>query len=181
MAGTVDPAQRRAFEGTRFPVPAYNPFVMQGVPRWTTTDRQVMAAYEALVQRVCPCVVMVHSQGGYFGFNAALNAPDKVKALIAVEPSGAPDLAKADAAKVKGVPLLYVWGDQFDKHPVWQKVRVNPEKWGEAIKTAGGTVDTFDLPKMGIKGNTHMLMMDRNSDEIAKLVHEWIGKQGLVN
>ena len=34
---------------------------------------------------------------------------------------------------------------------------------------------------MGIKGNTHMLMMDRNSDDIAKLVNDWIGKQGLVN
>ena len=42
-------------------------------------------------------------------------------------------------------------------------------------------METFDLPKMGIKGNTHMLMMDRNSDEIAKLVSDWIGKQGLVN
>jgi hypothetical protein len=26
-----------------------------------------------------------------------------------------------------------------------------------------------------------MLMMDRNSDEVAKLVNDWIGKQGLVN
>jgi hypothetical protein len=34
---------------------------------------------------------------------------------------------------------------------------------------------------MGIKGNTHMLMMDRNSDEVAKLVSDWIGKQGLMN
>ena len=37
------------------------------------------------------------------------------------------------------------------------------------------------LPVMGIKGNTHMLMMDRNSDEVAKLFHDWIAKQGLVN
>ena len=64
---------------------------------------------------------------------------------------------------------------------MWPKVRPNPEKWAAAIKAAGGTVETFDLPKMGIKGNTHMLMMDRNSDDIAKLVSEWIGKQGLVN
>jgi hypothetical protein len=28
-------------------------------------------------------------------------------------------------------------------------------------------------------GNTHMMMMDRNSDDIAKLVNDWIGKQGL--
>jgi hypothetical protein len=34
---------------------------------------------------------------------------------------------------------------------------------------------------MGIKGNTHMMMMDRNSDDVAKLVNDWIGKQGLVD
>ena len=124
---------------------------------------------------------MVHSQGGNFGFTAALNAPDKVKALIAIEPSGAPDPAKADAAKLKGVPHLIVWGDFHDKHAIWPKLVVNPNKWAAAIKAAGGTADTFELPKMGIKGNTHMLMMDRNSDEVAKLVNDWIAKQGLVN
>jgi hypothetical protein len=64
---------------------------------------------------------------------------------------------------------------------VWPRITVNPTKWGQAIAAAGGTVETFDLPKMGIKGNTHMLMMDRNSDEIAKRVSDWIAKQGLVN
>jgi pimeloyl-ACP methyl ester carboxylesterase len=133
------------------------------------------------VQKVCPCIIVVHSQGGNFGFTSALNAPDKVKALIAVEPSGAPDPAKVEAAKVKGVPHLIVWGDNIDKHAVWPRIAANPIKWAQAIAAAGGKADTFDLPKMGIKGNTHMLMMDRNSDDIAKLVNEWIGKQGLVN
>ena len=82
---------------------------------------------------------------------------------------------------MKGVPHLIVWGDFIDKHAVWPRIRPNPRNGPQAIKAAGGTVDTFDLPVMGIKGNTHMLMMDRNSDDIAKLVHDWIGKQGLVN
>ena len=34
---------------------------------------------------------------------------------------------------------------------------------------------------MGLTGNTHMLMMDKNSDDVAKLINEWIVKQGLVN
>ena len=133
------------------------------------------------MQKVCPCIIVVHSQGGNFGFTAALNAPDKVKALIAVEPSGAPDPAKADAAKLKGVPHLIVWGDFLDKVSVWSKLVVNPTRWGQAIAATGGKVDTFELPKMGIKGNTHMMMMDRNSDDIARLVNDWIGKQGLAN
>lgn len=179
---TYEPGgQHVAFEGEQFPVEALDQFMRQGVPRWLTNDAATQKAYDELVQKVCPCIIVVHSQGGNFGFNAALNAPDKVKALIAVEPSGAPDAAKADAAKLKGVPHLIVWGDFIDKHPVWPKIVVNPNKWAAAIKTAGGTADTFELPKMGIKGNTHMMMMDRNSDDIAKLVADWIAKQGLVN
>jgi hypothetical protein len=58
---------------------------------------------------------------------------------------------------------------------------VNPTKWGQAITAAGGKVDTFELPKMGIKGNTHMMMMDRNSDDVARLVNDWIEKQGLAD
>ena len=114
--------QRVAFEGQQFPIEALDAFIKQGVPRWLTNDAATQKAYDALVQKVCPCIIVVHSQGGNFGFNAALNAPDKVKALIAVEPSGAPDPAKAEAAKVKGVPQLIVWGDYIDKHAVWPRI-----------------------------------------------------------
>src|SRR6476469_7786381 len=173
--------KREAFEGEQFPVEAFDQFTKQGIPRWSTNDAATQKAYDALVQKVCPCIIVVHSQGGNFGFTAALNAPDKVKALIAIEPSGAPDPAKADAAKLKGVPHLIVWGDFLDRVPVWSKLQVNPTKWSQAIQAAGGKVDTFELPKMGINGNTHMMMMDRNSDDIAKLVNDWIENQRLGN
>jgi pimeloyl-ACP methyl ester carboxylesterase len=173
--------QRVAFEGQQFPIEAFDQFAKQGVPRWLTNDASTQKAYDALVQKVCPCIVVVHSQGGNFGFNAALNAPDKIKALVAVEPSGAPDPAKVDLARLKGVPHLVVWGDYLDKHAAWQRVVVAPNRYREALAAAGITANVFDLPAMGIKGNTHMLMMDRNSDEIAKRINDWLGKQGLTN
>jgi pimeloyl-ACP methyl ester carboxylesterase len=173
--------QRVAFEGQQFPIEAFDQFAKQGVPRWVTNDEATQKAYDALVEKVCPCIVVVHSQGGNFGFNAALAAPDKIKALIAIEPSGAPDPAKVDVGKLKGVPHLIVWGDFRDKVAVWQRVQIAPTKYRDALVAAGGKADVFDLPIMGIKGNTHMLMMDRNSDDVAKLVHDWIAKQGLVN
>ena len=52
------------------------PFAKQGVPRWVTNDAPTQAAYDQLVERVCPCIIIVHSQGGNFGFNAALRAHD---------------------------------------------------------------------------------------------------------
>ncbi len=108
--------RRATYDGVQFPVDAFDQFMKQGVPRWVTNDAATLAAYDALVQKVCPCIVVVHSQGGNFGFTAALNAPDKIKALIAVEPSGAPDPAKVDVARVKTVPHLIVWGDFLDKN-----------------------------------------------------------------
>ena len=174
-----DPARRVAFPDTRFPVAHWDQFMKQAVPRWTTTDRQIQAAYDALVQTVCPCVVVVHSQGGNFGFTAALNAPDKVRALVAVEPSGAPPQA-ADAARVKGIPHLIVWGDRIASDPFWNRVQGNIGRWQDQIRTAGGSAETLDLPAEGVRGNSHMLMMDRNSDEVAARVQRWMESKGLM-
>ena len=172
--------KREVFPGQQFPTEFYDQFAKQFVPRWSTNDAPTQKAYDALVQKVCPCVVVVHSQGGNFGFTAALNAPDKVKALVAIEPSGAPDPAKVDVAKVKGIPHLIVWGDYIDKVPTWGRLMQTPNKYRDALQAAGATVEVMDLPAMGIKGNSHMLMMDRNSDEIARLVQDWLDKQDLA-
>jgi pimeloyl-ACP methyl ester carboxylesterase len=175
----IEPSQRRAFENTRFPVAAWNGFMMQAVPRWVTTDRQIQAAYDALVQRICPCVVLVHSQGGNFGFNMALNAPDKVKAVIAVEPSGAPP-SSADAARLREIPHLVVWGDRIVGNPFWERIRTNVERWQGQIRNAGGTAETLDMPAEGVAGNSHMIMMDDNSDDVAARIQAWMERRGLM-
>src|SRR5262245_17920719 len=59
-----DKAKRTTYSGVQFPIEAYEQFMKQGVPRWLTTDDQIVAAYIELVDKVCPCVVMVHSQSG---------------------------------------------------------------------------------------------------------------------
>jgi pimeloyl-ACP methyl ester carboxylesterase len=175
----LDPARRRAFENTRFPIAAWNQFMMQSVPRWVTTDRQIQAAYDALVQRLCPCVMLVHSQGGNFGFNAALNAPEKVRAVIAVEPSGAPPNT-ADATRLREVPHLVVWGDHIAGIPFWQRIRANVERWQGQIRDAGGVAETLDMPAEGVRGNSHMIMMDTNSDDVAARIQAWMERRGLM-
>jgi pimeloyl-ACP methyl ester carboxylesterase len=173
--------KRVAYEGTQFPLEAFDQFGKQGVPRWAINDAATQKAYDDLVQKICPCIVVVHSQGGNFGFNAVLHAPDKIKALVAVEPSGAPDPAKVDVAALKGVSHLIVWGDNLDKNAFWQKLQPSVFRYRDALVAAGASADMFELPAMGIKGNTHMMMMDRNSDQIAGLINDWLVKQGLMN
>ena len=107
----VDPAQRKLMPNSQFPVEAYDNFVKQAVPRWTTTDDAIIRAYIALVDRVCPCVILFHSQAGQFGFKVAQARPEKVKALVAVEPAGIGD--PKQAAALKGIPILAVFGDNI--------------------------------------------------------------------
>ena len=150
----------------------------QGVPRWVTTDKQIVAAYIALVDKVCPCVVMVHSQSGTFGYQVLEARPDKVKALIAVEPTVGGDPKQIE--QVKKSPILVVIGDNAKDHPRWKAIRQHSVNYQTAFKAAGGSLDLIDLPDVGIKGNSHMVMMDRNSDQVADLIQKWLVKKGLV-
>ena len=39
---------------------------------------------------------------------------------------------------------------------------------------------SIDLPDIGLKGNSHMIMMDRNSDQVADLIQKWLLGKGLA-
>jgi pimeloyl-ACP methyl ester carboxylesterase len=176
----VNAAERVALPGQLFPTESFDQFFKQGVPRWSTTDVQIQAAYNQLVQKICPCVIIVHSQGGNFGFNAALTAPDRVKALIAIEPSGAPKPEAAAGGKLKGVPHLVVWGDYIAQSALWTRFVPASQGYAAALRAEGGVGDWWDLPKMGVAGNTHMLMMDKNSDQVARMIQKWMADNGLM-
>jgi hypothetical protein len=53
--------------------------------------------------------------------------------------------------------------------------------YAEAVRTAGGKVDVVNLPETGIKGNSHMLMMDRNNAQVADLIQKWLADKCLVD
>ena len=173
-----DPDKRRVPEGAQFPVEAYGNFVKQIVPRWTSTDAAITAAYLAEVDKVCPCVILFHSQAGQFAFNVAQARPDKIKALVAVEPAAVGDPAKVDA--LKGIPILIVYGDYIPLDSRWPKMHQNGVDFADKITAAGGSVDIVELPKIGIRGNSHMLMMDKNNLEVAAVIQKWLADKGLV-
>lgn len=176
-----DPALRRTYQGLQFPVEAFEAFLSQGVPRWSCNDELTQTAYDALVRRLnCDVVILTHSQGGHFGLTAALHAPERVRAVISLEPSGAPDPATSDAAIVKGTPHLFVWGDNWRHNSFWADSRPAAERWRDALAEASCDVTWIDLPERGMCGNSHALMADRNSDEIAGLVFDWMSARGLA-
>ncbi len=122
-------------------------------------------------------MVLVHSQSGQFGLKVAQARPDKVKALVLVEPAGFGDPQQVD--KLRNTPILAMYGDYIDGDSRWPTIRGNGIKFLEQVRGAGGRYEVVDLPKIGIRGNSHMIMMDKNSDQVAGLIQDWLQKQGL--
>jgi hypothetical protein len=81
--------------------------------------------------------------------------------------------------RLKNVPILAVYGDYIESDARWPKIRANGVGFLEEVRKAGGRYEVVDLPKIGIRGNSHMMMMDRNSDQVAGVIQGWLEKQGL--
>ena len=174
------PLERVAFPNTLFPVNDFDQFVKETVPRWSTNDSATQAAYDALIQKMGACVLVVHSQAGAYAEQAAINAPGKVKAIVLLEPSGSPDPASEKLATLRNIPHLFIWGDNIDKYPTWVRYYANIINYRAALEKQRVPVTWIELPQVGIVGNSHMLMMDKNSDYIAAIVQDWLQKQQLM-
>lgn len=172
-----DPAQARLLPGSQFPLEGYDNFTKQIVPRWTTTDAAILKAYIALVDKVCPCVVLAHSQAGQFGYRAAQARPDKIKALVLVEPSAQGD--PQQAATLRDMPLVSIYGDFIAQDARWPTIKANNLKFYETLRAAGGHPEVINLPEIGIHGNGHMMMMEKNNQQIAEVINNWLKDKGL--
>ncbi len=161
----VDP---QAYLNTQFPVEAFDQFMMQVVPRWTSTDAAILAAHYALLERIGPAIVVCHSQAGVFGLRAAHARPDLVRALVTLEPASIPELP--DAGKGYATPTLIMMGDNIDDDPRWPRMRTRIQQFA----ASHDSVKLHSLPEHGVHGNSHMLMMDRNSLALASSVHQWL-------
>ena len=201
-------------------------------------------ALAALLDRIGPSIVLVHSQSGQYGWPLAQARPALVKAIVAAEPSGPPvhdvvvpgatrfGMDFANATTVEGTeifrddprlkrygladnpmvyapavtpesPLAFVQQDKAEapdlvkcwrqKEPARKLVAVGDRPIlylaAEAsfyapynhctvgyLKQAGVDISYVKLADIGLRGNGHMMMMEKNSDAIAQVIVEWLDK-----
>jgi pimeloyl-ACP methyl ester carboxylesterase len=201
-------------------------------------------ALAALLDRIGPSIVLVHSQSGAYAWPLAQARPALVKAIVAAEPAGPPvhdvvvhsaqrfdvgwekamrqtaddyyrdnpgvkpyGLANAPLSYTPAVtaqsPLQFVQQDSPErrdlarcwrqKEPARKLVAVGdrPVMLLEAeasfyagynhcnveyLRQAGVPVTFIKLAELGIHGNGHMMMLEKNSDDIAKVITDWLAK-----
>ncbi len=162
----------RAYADSRFPVAAFDDFAKQAMPRFYPTADQLRDSYDALIRRVCPCIIVAHSASGLPALEAAQRHADLIAAVVAVEPSAVPAIDKP-----KPVPQLFMWGDHLDlseKQGDWARQYHDAHAYHQAMLGSHGTSTWMHLPKEGIRGNSHLLMMDDNSADLARRLHRWL-------
>jgi pimeloyl-ACP methyl ester carboxylesterase len=186
-------------------------------------------ALVALLEKIGPSILLVHSQAGAFGWPVADARPDLVKAILAIEPNGppfyslefvgapmwfkqgaigldygitsvpltyappvqnpadldvvvqeksdAPDLARCYAQKeparqlpnLQKMPIL-VLTSEASYHAPYDHCTV------KYLQQAGVKPTHIRLAEIGIHGNSHVMMLEKNNKDIAAVIAKWLDK-----
>jgi hypothetical protein len=77
-------------------------------------------------------------------------------------------------------PILVVFGDHLDAQTgtivSWRAQYDDCRAFIARVNAAGGAAEMLHPPDLGIRGNSHMIMQDRNNLQIADLIRQWIGR-----
>jgi pimeloyl-ACP methyl ester carboxylesterase len=174
------------YQGGQFPLEAQDQYYAQLVPNSETMlaggGANTVKALGALLEKTGPAIVLVHSQSGAYGLDLIRQHADKVRAFVDVEGSCGPLSADDVSKSFRNVPTLIVFGDYTEGStgPNNDERRKLCNESVAAINGAGGTAKFMYLPALGIKGNGHMMMMDKNNLQIADLVIDWLSQSAPV-
>jgi pimeloyl-ACP methyl ester carboxylesterase len=172
------------FADTQFPVAALGELSKQAVPDISAGLPQPNPNWKALADlagQLKGAVLMGHSQSGSFPLEAALLNPTAARGLVLVEPGRCPNYTDEQVKTLSTVPILVVFGDHRDTPtglptlPTWQQRFEMCQGMIGRLKAIGGRAEMLAPPDRGIRGNSHMIMQDKNSLQIADLILRWIG------
>ncbi len=193
-------------EGIQFPKDSLSVsnFFRQMVPDLSDHSLDV-AALGAVAKKIGPHILVTHSAGGFPGWMSAMNNPE-VRGVVALEPGGfvfpedevpeaLPGLTGGlagipvpadDFMKLTRKPIAVYFGDYIPETGAttlggsnWEVRLKMAREFVKAINRHGGNALLVELPKIGIRGNSHFLMQELNNDVIAAHVADWLRANGL--
>jgi len=166
----------KVFPGMQYPLEAQAEFWKQMVPDWLAslpTPNPTVPALSELANRIGGTILMSHSQSGIYPFQTATLNTKGIEAIVSIEPGACPAPTDDMQPYVK-MPILVLFGDYVDLSPRWAPRLKLCREFVAAANKAGGKAELVLLPDMGIHGNSHMLMQDKNSLQIADWLVSWI-------
>jgi pimeloyl-ACP methyl ester carboxylesterase len=185
----IGPKAGQPYPDTQFPVTALDELSKQGVPDVTfgggvPTPNPTFKALADLASQLNGAVLMGHSQSGSFPLAAALLNPAAMKGLVLVEPGSCPaNYTGEQIGTLAKLPILVVFGDYRDTPtgmpalPTWQARYEGCQALIGRLRTAGGHAQMISPAEIGVRGNSHMIMQDKNHLQVADLILKWIDER----
>jgi hypothetical protein len=166
----------------QFPVDAMEEFAKQMVPDLNAMLPEPNPTHKALSNlAVSPkgAVLMGHSETGRAPLEAAMINAFGIRGMIVIEPPGGRGTKYTDQqiATLARLPILVVFGDHLTVEPRnWRGAFENCKSFIDRINAAKGNAKMLYPPDLGIHGNSHMIMQDKNNLQIADLILDWIDR-----
>lgn len=117
-------------------------------------------------------VLVGHSQSSGFPTKAALKDPTGVRGIVQLETGCFANLNAAQIQVLAKIPMLVIVGDHFAAPQPTPDCVTEMQQ----INAAGGDMTFIALPSVGMHGNSHMFMQDKNNLQIADLILDWVDK-----
>ena len=110
-------------------------------------------------------------------YEPSVTAPDQIKTQVQSAPDGKDLIActlQAEPARqlvnFRRFPILVTVSESSYHAPYDHCTALY-------LKQAGATVDFIRLPERGIRGNGHMVMLEKNNLEVADFLHHWMASK----
>ena len=169
-------SQGNPYTDAQFPTDSFADFALNYPYLGTSTFR-----YENAISAVIDSIkgkvwLLSHSAGTQSAVLAAHQKKTQVNGLILIEPAGPPD--STDFPDFNGFHMFGVYGDYISsRNQTSRKLAV--ETVSKLFQNAGGIADVVSLPEDSlVKGNSHLLMQDKNSYYVFDIIDHWLQQFG---
>lgn len=183
----IGPEPGQQFPGTQFPVDSAGQLSKQGIPDLLGTSRAANPNWKALsdlAMQLDGAVLLTHSQSGPYPLESAIINAEGIRAIVMVEPGtcNAEVHTEDEIAILADTPILILFGDYLSSAtklpgPTWQDRFDDCTAFKDRVDAADGDVRLLSMAETGTRGNSHMMMMDKNSLEVADLILAWIDEK----
>jgi pimeloyl-ACP methyl ester carboxylesterase len=176
------PTFNTVFSDEQFPVDAADELYKQMIPDLNALLPAVNPTWTnlaALADQLGGAVLMGHSESGFFPEQAALINPAGIRGVITIETAFCvTNLTPQQLSIFRNIPVLVVFGDHLADVPafanLWTTSLNTCNQFVQQVNAAGGDAQLMSLPAIGVFGNSHMMMQDKNNLEVADLILQWI-------
>ena len=165
-------SQGNPYIDAQFPTDSFADFALNYPYLGTSTDR-----YEDAISAVIDSIkgkvwLLSHSAGTQPAVLAAHQKRAQVNGLILIEPAGPPD--SSDFPDFNGLHMFGVYGDYISSRNQTNR-KLATEEVAVLFQHAGGIADVVSLPDDSlVKGNSHILMQDKNSEYVFNIIEHWL-------